>query len=86
MSDRLSRNVQALRHSTTVSSTHTATNPAGHDTVIIVTAVPLRTKNTSDKLFLCGPLLHLQDECLHTSLSLCLCFFFFFDFLFESLG
>lgn len=62
---------------------HTATDPAGYYTAVVVIAVPLRIKNTSEKPFLCRPFVHLQVERLHTSLSLCLCFFFFFDFLCE---
>lgn len=63
---------------------HTVTNPARYDTVIIIIAVPLWIKNTSEKTLM--PLLwrsFVQFELLHTSLSLCLCFFFFFDFLCE---
>lgn len=62
---------------------HTATDPAGCYTAVVVIAVPLRIKIMSEKPFLCRPFVHLQVELLHTSLSLCLCFFFFFDFLCE---
>lgn len=53
---RLSRNLQTFLHSKTDrmqmsvrSVYHTATDPAGYDTVFIVVAVPLWIKNTSEK-------------------------------------
>lgn len=63
---------------------HTATDPAGYNAVVIVTSIPLQTKNTGEKLFLGTPSLRLEPERSRTSLSLCLCFFFFFDFLCET--
>lgn len=49
-----SRHLQTLPYSTAdqmsaQSDEHTATNPAGHYTVIVVVAVPLRIKHTSEK-------------------------------------
>lgn len=65
-------------------ASHTATDPAGYNAVVVVISIPLQIQNTSEELFLARPSVHSQAERLHTSLSLCLCFFFFFDFLWET--
>lgn len=67
---------------------HSATNPAGQETVIIIKAISLWIKTKTNSSFpfsfwTSGLVLFYISTHLHTSLSLC--FFFFFDFLCEEL-